>query len=354
MSSTWQSFISLTIFGESHGPAIGMVLDGIEPGIFVDETKIMQQLHRRAPGDDLSSQRKEADEIRFISGIYRGRTTGTPITGIIRNTDAREQDYGNISSWLRPSHADYPAQIKYQGFADPRGSGHFSGRLTAGLVAAGAIAEQALSSHAEVKIGSHIVRMGSYEEPCWQMEDLFTADRFRDMRIPCQDPEQIRTLVEAVQAGKDSIGGKLETVVTGIPAGWGDPFFDSIESRMSQLLFSIPAVKGVSFGAGEAFASMRGSEANDTYYLDDGKIRARTDHNGGILGGVTIGEPIVFQTVVKPTPSIGLPQTSVQYDSMTEEEKTISGRHDPCILLRAVPVIEAAAMIALYDAYRKA
>ena len=345
--------MDLTIFGESHGPAVGMVLHGIEPGIVIDETKIHEQLKRRAPGKSLTSERQEEDELEILSGIYQGRTTGSPVTGIIRNKNARSEDYESISGWMRPSHADYPALVKYHGFADPRGGGHFSGRLTAGLVAAGSIAEQALRNHFDLSVGSHIVKLGSYSEANWSAEDLIKSEKYRQMNIPCADPDTVRDLIEKVREEKDSIGGKLETAILGIPAGLGDPFFDSIESRLSQLLFSIPGVKGVSFGEGENFAGMRGSDANDPYFLSQGQIRTRTNHNGGILGGITTGEAIVFQTVIKPTSSIGMAQTSVDIRLMEEKEKTIEGRHDPCILLRAVPVIEAAAMLAIYDAYQK-
>lgn len=353
MSSTWHSFIDLTIFGESHGPAVGMVLDGIEAGIRIDEDRIRHELKRRSPGQALTSARKEDDELEILSGIYQGKTTGGPITGMIRNQNARSEDYDAISGWLRPSHADYTALVKYHGFADPRGGGHFSGRLTAGLVVAGSIAEQALRSHFDFSVGSHIIKMGSYSEANWSAEDLFEAEKYHQMNVPCADPDMVRDLIEKVREEKDSIGGKLETVILGIPAGLGDPFFDSIESRLSQLLFSIPGVKGVSFGEGEKFAGMRGSEANDPYFLSQGQIRTRTNHNGGILGGITTGEAIVFQTVIKPTSSIGMAQTSVDIRLMEEKEKTIAGRHDPCILLRAVPVIEAAAILAIYDAYQK-
>ncbi|MBQ1366647.1 MAG: chorismate synthase [Firmicutes bacterium] len=354
MSSTWRSFINLTIFGESHGPAIGMVLDGIEAGIEIDESVIREQLQRRAPGQSLTSRRKEKDHLEILSGLYHGKTTGTPITGIIRNENAKSEDYDVLDGWLRPSHADYPAWIKYHGFADQRGGGHFSGRLTAGLVAAGSIAEQAMGSHLDISVGSHIIQIGPYSEPSWNEKDLNNLLSYRQMKVPCLDPEQVSTIIQKVMDENDSIGGKLETVITGIPAGLGDPFFDSLESRLSQLLFSIPAVKGVSFGAGEQFAVLKGSQANDPYCLDQGMIHTRANHNGGILGGITNGEPIVFQTIIKPASSIGKPQMSVDLKTMEEKEKTIEGRHDPCILLRAVPVIEAAAMLAIYDAYQKA
>lgn len=352
MSNTWGNEIRLSIFGESHGDGIGMILDGIEPGVRLDMDGIKWQMARRAPGGVLSTPRKEADEVEFLSGIMDGITCGSPICGVIRNTNTKSKDYSKIKDWLRPSHADYTALIKYGGFADYRGGGHFSGRITAPLVLAGSICGQVLEQKFGIQAGSHIVRLGEYEEENWQEIDSQRLKQCEASEIPCENSEKIVRIIEEARSTADSVGGMVETAITGIPVGWGDPFFDSLESRLAHLLFSIPAVKSVSFGAGDRFAAMRGSQANDAFCIQDGKIGTKTNHNGGILGGITTGMPIVFQTVLKPTPSIGQKQISVNVDTMQEEENQIVGRHDPCIVLRAIPVLEAVAKIALYDAWK--
>ncbi len=352
MSNTWGNEIKLSIFGESHGDGIGMILDGIMPGIHLDMESIQKQMARRAPGGALSTPRKEADEVEFLSGIVDGVTCGSPICGIIRNTNTKSKDYGKTKDWMRPSHADYTALIKYGGFADYRGGGHFSGRITAPLLLAGSICGQVLEQKFGVQTGSHIVRLGEYQEAKWLDIDQKMLKIKEESRIPCEDPQQVADIIEAARLEADSVGGMVETAITGVPAGWGDPFFDSLESRLAHLLFSVPAVKSVSFGAGDEFAAMRGSEANDAFCLKDRRICTKTNHNGGILGGISNGMPIVFQTVIKPTPSIGKKQTSVNMNTMMEEENQIEGRHDPCIVLRAIPVLEAVAKIALYDAWK--
>ena len=352
MSNTWGNEIKLSIFGESHGGGIGMILDGIVPGIHLDMEAIRKQMARRAPGGALSTPRKEADEVEFLSGIVNGVTCGSPICGIIRNTNTKSKDYSQTKDWMRPSHADYTALIKYGGYADYRGGGHFSGRITAPLVLAGSICGQVLEQKYGIQAGSHIVRLGEYEEANWSVVDPILLKEMAENRIPCDDPQKVADIIEAARLDADSVGGMVETALTGVPAGWGDPFFDSLESRLAQVLFSVPAVKSVSFGAGGQFAAMRGSEANDEFCLKDGKVATKTNHNGGILGGISNGMPIVFQTVIKPTPSIGKKQTSVNMCKMIEEENQIVGRHDPCIVLRAIPVLEAVAKIALYDAWK--
>ncbi len=352
MSNTWGNEIKLSIFGESHGGGIGMILDGIMPGFHLDMEAIQKQMARRAPGGALSTPRKEADEVEFLSGIVDGVTCGSPICGIIRNTNTKSKDYSKTKDWMRPSHADYTALIKYGGFADYRGGGHFSGRITAPLVLAGSICGQVLEQKYGIRAGSHIVRLGEYEEANWSFLDSDLLKSREESRIPCDDPQRVTEIIETAGLEVDSVGGMVETAVIGVPAGWGDPFFDSLESRLAHLLFSVPAVKSVSFGAGSQFATMRGSEANDAFCLEDGKVCTKSNHNGGILGGISNGMPIVFQTVIKPTPSIGKKQTSVNMKTMTEEENQIVGRHDPCIVLRAIPVLEAVAKIALYDAWK--
>lgn len=352
MSNTWGNEIKLSIFGESHGGGIGMILDGIMPGIHLDMEAIRKQMARRAPGGALSTPRKEADEVEFLSGIVNGVTCGSPICGIIRNTNTKSKDYSQTKDWMRPSHADYTALIKYGGYADYRGGGHFSGRITAPLVLAGSICGQVLEQKYGIQAGSHIVRLGEYEEANWSVVDSNLLKKMAKNRIPCDNPQKVADIIEAARLDADSVGGMVETALTGVPAGWGDPFFDSLESRLAQVLFSVPAVKSVSFGAGGQFAAMRGSEANDAFCLKDGKVATKTNHNGGILGGISNGMPIVFQTVIKPTPSIGKKQTSVNMCKMIEEENQIVGRHDPCIVLRAIPVLESVAKIALYDAWK--
>lgn len=353
MSNTWGEHIRVSIFGESHGNGIGIVLDGIEPGTPIDMDEIRFQMARRAPGGALATSRKEADEVEFLSGIKNGKTIAAPICGIIRNTNTRSKDYNSVADWVRPSHSDYPAFVKYEGHNDISGGGHFSGRLTAPIVLAGEICRQALSAHMDVTAGSHIIRLAEYEEKAWDIPEIEVLKKNNKLEIPADDPEKIREIILKAKAEEDSVGGIVETAVCGFPAGFGDPFFDSLESRLSHLLFSVPAVKGVSFGAGDELAGMRGSKANDPYYLDNGTVKTRTNHNGGILGGITNGMPIVFRTVIKPTASIGLVQQSVNVKTMEEEERSIVGRHDPCIVLRAIPVLEACSMIALYDAFTK-
>ena len=352
MSNTWGNEIRLSIFGESHGGGIGMILDGIVPGIRLDMVALQKQMARRAPGGALATPRKEADEVEFLSGVVDGVTCGSPICGLIRNTNTKSKDYSKTKDWLRPAHADYTALIKYGGFADYRGGGHFSGRITAPLVLAGSICGQVLEQKFGVQAGSHMIRLGEYEEASWTKVDPQMLKQMEGCGIPCEDPQKVTEIIEAVRAEADSVGGMVETAITGIPAGLGDPFFDSLESRLAHLLFSVPAVKSVSFGAGGQFAAMRGSEANDAFCLIDEKVQTKTNHNGGILGGISTGMPIVFQTVLKPTPSIGRKQTSVNMCTMREEENQIVGRHDPCIVLRAIPVLEAVAKIALYDAWK--
>ena len=351
MSNIWGNQLKLSIFGESHGPCVGITLSGMEAGVEIDETMLKAEMTRRAPGGAYASARKESDQVEFVCGILNGKTTGSPITVLIRNSDQKSADYDELKTWMRPSHADYPAYVKYHGNNDSRGGGHFSGRLTAPLVAAGALCEMALQKHLELTVGSHLTQLYSYTEEAWDIPDAGVLQAMHDSAIPAKNPSRVQSMLEEIKEQKDSIGGVLETAVVGLPAGLGDPFFDSLESRISSLLFSIPAVKGVFFGAGTQFASMKGSEANDAYALDGMRIVTKTNHNGGILGGISNGMPLTVSVVIKPTPSIGLLQTSVDVASMQEMEKTITGRHDPCIVLRAVPVVEAAVKIALYDAW---
>ena len=358
MSNIYGKNVRVSIFGESHGAGFGIVIDGVKPGTPVDMDRIAVQMARRAPGGSLATARREADQVEILSGILNGKAEGTPICGIIRNTDTRSSDYLKTAGLLRPSHADYTGHIRYKGFEDIRGGGHFSARITAPLMFAGALLRQALEAEG-IRLGSHILQIHQVKERSFSQEDL-TEQNLTDlgaMRLPVLDTAKeplLQQEIEKARAAGDSVGGIVETAITGLPAGIGDPFFDSMESRLSQILFSVPAVKGVSFGSGFAFADMTGSEANDPFRLENGRIVTETNHNGGILGGITTGMPVVFQTVLKPTASISRPQRTVDIARMEEAEITVSGRHDPCIVVRAVPVLEACACIAVYDAMKEA
>ena len=350
MNNTFGTHITLTLFGESHGPEIGCVIDGLRPGLNVEEAEIARLLAQRRPAGTLSTARVEPDPFRIVSGVYRGRTTGTPLCIRIPNTDARPCDYVNLSTTPRPGHADYTGSVKYKGFNDPRGGGHFSGRLTAPLVAAGAIFLAALRERG-VRIGTHLARCaGVGDRPFGDLAaDLEALDR---AAFPVLDPargEEMKAAVLAAAAGGDSVGGVLETAVLGLPAGLGAPWFDTVEGLLSHALFSIPAVKGVEFGDGFALAELRGSQANDRLCLEHGKVVTQTNHNGGVNGGITNGMPLVFRTAVKPTPSIALPQRTLDLATGEETELRITGRHDPCLAPRARPVQDAVTAFVLLD-----
>lgn len=352
MRGIWNHRLGLSIFGESHGAGVGIVLSGLPTGIAIDEAAIATDMARRAPGrDDLSTPRKETDQVRILSGLYQGHTTGAPLCGFIENQNTRSADYAELQRLMRPGHADYPAFVKYHGFADPRGGGHFSGRLTAPLVFAGAIARQALKRNG-IEVAAHIASIGDAQD--MRFDPIFIGESnlsaLREQYFPVLDLSAEAPMWEAILAAKaegDSVGGSIECAAVGLPAGWGEPFFGSVESVLSALLFSIPAVKAVSFGAGEAFAGMRGSQANDPYRMMDGNIVTESNHNGGILGGITTGMPLVLSVTVKPTPSIAKAQQTIDIQSREDAELRIQGRHDPCIIPRAVPVVEAAVLLGL-------
>ena len=315
-----------TIFGESHGPEIGVVLTGVPAGIALDWDFILSEMARRAPGQSaLSTARKEADTPEVVSGVFEGKTTGAPLCAIIQNTDTRSRDYEELRRKPRPSHADYAAFVASGGFRDYRGGGHFSGRLTAPLVFAGAVAKQVLKLRG-ITVSARISLLGGVKDPSQgQIEDI---------------------VLSAKQAG-DSVGGVIACVVEGMPAGLGAPDFGcNVEGIFSQYLFAVPAVKGVAFGAGFALASMRGSEANDPFYMDGDTVKTRTNNAGGVNGGITNGMPITFEAVLRPTTSIYKEQDTVDLDTMADAKLIIHGRHDPCIVTRAVVVIEAAAALA--------
>ena len=352
MSSTYGEMIRLSIFGESHGAAVGMTLDGVPAGLPVDFDKLQAFLNRRAPGrNDWSTPRREEDRPEFLSGILNGFTTGAPIAAIIRNTNTRSGDYESLKNCPRPGHADYTAQMKYGGFQDAAGGGHFSGRLTAPLCIAGGLCKQWLENE-EVRIGAHIHQiMDVWDEgfdPCDPDLDGIGKD------FPVLDPESGEMMQQAIafyRSLKDSVGGTIECAAVGLPAGLGEPMFGGMESRIARIVYGIPAVKCVEFGDGKAVAYGIGSDNNDDFTMENGEIKTLTNHCGGILGGITPGMPLVFRAAIKPTPSIAKPQQTVNLETGEVTTIEIRGRHDPCIVPRAVPVIEAAAAIAIFDAW---
>ena len=353
MSSVYGEHLKLTIFGQSHGPAIGMTLDGIPAGLPIDMEKLQQFLKRRAPGQNAySTPRKEKDIPEFLDGITNGKTCGSPITAVIYNQNQRSSDYNNLLDTPRPGHADYTAHVKYGGSEEITGGGHFSGRLTAPLCIAGGMCMQWLEKLG-IRIGAHIQSIGNIADSPILLDWLDPDLESICSDFPVVNPaagERMQQKIAAVKADGDSIGGIIECFVTGIPAGIGGPMFGGMESRLSQILYGIPAVKGVSFGSGFGVGIMLGSENNDPYAYKNGSVVTTTNHCGGILGGITTGMPLVLQVAVKPTPSISKPQTTISYTQQTTVPLEIKGRHDPCIVPRAVPVVEAAVAVALYDA----
>ena len=352
MSSTYGEMIRLSIFGQSHGAAIGMTLDGVPAGLPVDLDQLQEFLNRRAPGqNDWSTPRKEADRPEFLSGILNGFTTGAPIAAIIRNTNTRSGDYNNLKNCPRPGHADYTAQVKYRGFQDAAGGGHFSGRLTAPLCIAGGLCRQWLEKEG-VRIGAHIVQIGLMEGEYFRLKNP-ALDQIRS-DFPTLTSEAAETMQETIAKAKsqgESVGGIIECGIVGLPAGLGEPMFGGMESRIAQIVYGIPAVKSLEFGLGESYAVIPGSESNDDFTVENGEIKTITNNCGGILGGITNGMPLVFSATFKPTPSISRPQQTVNLETGEITTLQIKGRHDPCIVPRAVPVIEAAAAIAIFDAW---
>lgn len=351
MKNTFGNSLTVTLFGESHGEYIGAVLDGIAPGIKIDRENINKRLAQRRPSGKISTARVEADEYIIASGEHQGYTTGTPLTVLIPNTNRKSSDYEKLALTPRPSHADYTAECKYHGFQDKRGGGHFSGRVTAALVAMGAIIESALT-YKGVLIGSHISELHGVADRGF---DDYTADIaiLNDSLFPVlreSTRENMTREIEKAAAMGDSVGGILESAVIGLPEGVGEPWFDTLEGMLAHALFSIPAVKGVEFGLGFAFADVYGSEGNDAFRIDDGKVVTETNNSGGINGGISNGMPIIFRTAIKPTPSIFKAQRTVNLDDMTDTTLEISGRHDPAIIHRARAVVDAVTAITLADA----
>lgn len=350
MKNTFGKSLSVTIFGESHGSGIGVVLDGLAPGIPVNEEMIAEKLRLRRPAGAVSTGRVEPDHFQIVSGVFNGHTTGTPVCILIPNENTDSRDYAAARGLARPGHADYTAYCKYHGFEDYRGGGHFSGRLTAALVAAGAIVLSALSGKG-ILIGTHISRCAGITDRSFAdlEEDLRTLNRSTFAVLDEDAAACMRTAIERAAAEGDSVGGVLETAVTGLPAGIGEPWFDSLESVLAHALFSIPAVKGVEFGDGFTLSDMRGSEANDSFALRDGRIITKTNHNGGINGGISNGMPILFRCAVKPTPSVYKEQDTVDFLDRTEKRAAIRGRHDPAIVHRARVVADCVTALVLGD-----
>ena len=344
-----------SIFGESHGPAIGVVLEQVPPGLVLDREAISKEMARRAPGKSpLSTARKEADVPEILSGVFDGKTTGTPLCAIIHNSDHHSKDYAKTRFLARPSHGDYTGFVRYQGCNDYRGGGHFSGRLTAPLVFAGAVAKQLLAQRG-ITVGAHISQIGTVKDKSFADTQL-TPTLFQTLSekaFPTVDDQAGAAMqAEILQAREelDSIGGAIQCAVLGLPVGVGSPDLGcNVEGVLAQHLFAVPAVKGISFGAGFAFASMRGSAANDPFYMDGGQVKTRTNHSGGVNGGISNGMPILFQVAIRPTPSIGQEQNTINFSTMEDAKLTIQGRHDPCVVHRAVPVIEAAAALAICE-----
>lgn len=352
--SSWGNAVKISIFGESHGKGIGVVIDGLPAGEKIDMEQILIQMGRRAPGKDkAATPRLEKDFPEILSGVLNDTTTGAPLCAVIMNTNTRSQDYGNLLTNPRPAHADFTGYVRYNGFNDIRGGGHFSGRLTAPLVFAGAVCRQILRKRG-IKIAAHISSVGNIND-----------SRFNPVNIPDELIERLssttfglidentekpmRDLIEDCRINQDSIGGTIECAVVGVPVGVGSPMFYGIENVISSIIFGIPAVKGIEFGAGFEASTLRGSQNNDEFYYDGNTVKTRTNNHGGILGGISSGMPIIFRTAIKPTPSISQKQNTVDLSQHKDSVIEIKGRHDPCIVVRAVPVVEAATAVAMVN-----
>ena len=350
MKNSFGNQITVTIFGESHGNGIGVVIDGLAPGIPVDEAFMRSQLAKRRPAGKISTARREQDEYTVQSGVFNGYTTGTPVCITIPNTAQHSKDYSATRSKARPGHADYTAYCKYHGYEDYRGGGHFSGRITAGLVAAGGLLIPALEQKG-IRIATHMARCAGIDDRAFAEldADISALNHMEFPVLSAESAQKMQAAIEKAAEEGDSVGGILETVVIGLPAGLGEPWFDSVESLLSHGLFSIPAVKGVSFGDGFAFADQRGSTANDPYCYQNGKVATVKNSNGGINGGITNGMPLVIRTVVKPTPSIYQEQKTVDFLQQEDTTLQIAGRHDPCIVHRARVVVDSICALVVAD-----
>lgn len=355
MSSTWKNKIEITIFGESHGKAIGIVLGNLPSGIKLDMEEVAKEMKRRAPGQNkMSTARKEADKVEIMSGIQDDIITGAPLCAMIYNSDQHSKDYSLLKEKMRPGHSDYPAFVKYKGFNDVRGGGHFSGRITAPIVFAGAVAKQILAQKG-IYVGAHILSIKNKYDDYFDMRLSYdTLKYLKGQQYPVLNQavyDQFVEIIDQARMNQDSVGGKIECAVVGLEAGLGEPFFDSIESHLSSLLFSIPAVKSVAFG-NDLISEMYGSEANDCYYYDGDVVKTKTNNNGGITGGISNGMPIVFNVGIKPTPSISKPQETIDIKNHQNTILEIHGRHDPCIVFRATVVVEAMAALTILDLVR--
>lgn len=354
MSGMWGNKLKVSIFGESHGAGIGITIDGLPSGIEIHMEEVLKEMARRAPGKSkLSTARKEGDQPEILSGFFEGKTTGTPLCAVIRNSDQHSKDYGKLKDLMRPGHADYPGFIRYNGFNDYRGGGHFSGRITAPLVFAGAVCKQILNIKG-INVGAHVKSIGTiYDKSFDEVEltkELLDNLKINELPLLCSEKEEMmRNAILEARSDCDSVGGTIECTVIGIDAGVGNPFFDSVESTLAHLMFSVPAVKGIEFGKGFEMSELRGSQCNDEYYYDGDKVKTYTNNNGGITGGITNGMPILFKIGIKPTPSIAKKQRTIDIEEKKESELIIEGRHDPCIVQRAVPVIEAVTAIGILD-----
>lgn len=353
MSANWGTNIELSLFGESHGKAIGIVIGNLPAGIHLDMDEIRWHMKRRAPGQNkMSTPRVEKDEVQIMSGLLDGITTGAPLCAMIENSDQHSKDYSLLKECMRPGHSDYPAYIKYKGFNDIRGGGHFSGRLTAPIVFAGSVARQILKQKGIV-VGAHIQSIHNVYDDSFGV-DITTHDieNLLQQQYPTLNSEvfaQMQNVIEEARMHQDSVGGTIECAIINVPAGLGNPFFDSIESHLSSLLFSIPAVKSVSFGLGEKITELMGHEANDVYYYENDQVKTKTNYNGGITGGISNGMPIVLKVGIKPTPSISQKQETINIQTKENTEIEITGRHDPCIVPRAVVVVESMVALGILD-----
>lgn len=353
MSTVWGSNIKIAIFGESHSEAIGVVIDNLPAGLTLDMKEIRREMARRAPnGGEYSTPRKEADEVEIVSGYFNDKTTGTPLCGIIRNTNTKSSDYDQLKEIVRPGHSDFGYYHKSGGNNDYRGGGHSSGRLTATLVFAGAICKQILKKKG-VYVGSHISSIGDIKDARFDARvEANMLDHLTRQVFPLVDTSKFTAmdyLIKEARGEGDSVGGTIECAVVGLPAGVGEPFFESVESKLAGLLFSIPAVKGVEFGKGFELTKMKGSKANDPFKCLGDRVFTATNNNGGILGGLTTGMPVIFNVAIKPTPSIFKEQDTINVVTGENVKLNLKGRHDSCIVVRALPVIEAVATIAVYD-----
>lgn len=351
MSFSFGRRLKMTVFGESHGLGVGTVVDGCPPGFPLDLNLLQEDMVRRRPGQSVyTTLRNEEDRIEVLSGLYNGRTNGGALAMLVRNTDVRSSAYAEVGRTPRPGHLDYTAHVKYRGFFDYRGGGFLSGRITAPMVMAGGVAKQLLSKRG-VTVGAYMKSIGPVELSRTPTAQEIAEKTYRsEVRCPIkEDEEKMKKVVWDARTSGDSVGGVVEAVATGIPAGFGEPIFDSVESMISHALFSIPAVKGVEFGAGFDISKMPGSLANDQFGVKEGRVVTLSNNNGGVLGGITNGMPIVLRVAFKPTASIPKPQKSVDLETLEETTITVKGRHDPCVAIRGVIVVENMVSFVLAD-----